>query len=69
MSEGKVLKPMAIVGYRFRSSPGRPDLKALEIVTPDDGTFPFVGTKAVLLRLSADLAKVVATMTDNKGPH
>ena len=46
-------KPMAIAGYRFRSTPGRPDLKALEIVTPDDGTFPFVGTKGVLLRLSA----------------
>jgi hypothetical protein len=69
MREGKVLKPMAIAGYRFRSSPGRPDLKVLEIVTPDDGTFPFVGTKGVLLRFSADLAKMVATMTDDRTAH
>jgi hypothetical protein len=68
MRGGKVLTPKAIAGYRFRGIPDRPDLKVLEIVTRD-GEFAFVGTKGVLLRLSQDMAKMAATLTDDRSAH
>jgi hypothetical protein len=68
MRGGKVLTPKAIAGYRFRSMPARPDLKVLEIVTLQ-GEFAFVGTKGILLRLSDDLAKMAATLADDRGAH
>ena len=68
MQGAKARKPKAIAGYRFRGIPDRPDLKVIEIVTLD-GDFLFVGTKGVLLRLSQDLAKMAATMTDDRTAH
>ena len=68
MKAGKVLTPMAIVGYRFLNTPTRPDLKVLEIVT-FDGEFRFVGTKGVLLRLAVDLKKTAETLTADRGAN
>jgi hypothetical protein len=68
MKDGKFLSPLAIAGYRFRGTPDRPDLKVIEIVTRE-GDFPFVATKGVLLRLSQDLAKMAATLTDDRSAN
>jgi hypothetical protein len=68
MKGAKFLSPLAIAGYRFRGTPDRPDLKVIEIVTRK-GDFPFVATKGMLLRLSEDMAKMAATLTDDRGAN